>query len=270
MAMSEPGTTGHDGEELADRSRSDEQIAQLVERVDSMESRIAELEAENEDLRSEVDQQQALLEAVRKGMSRNAATLFGDADSEHSDKQEQFIERHGAIVDQLMPSVDGGVLEELRSDLRDRLHGLGSEFAGQYGKLRRRLVAVEEETGVDIDEADVIAEDRIRTVLKHGPEEVEGGSASAKHHRATDVLRNVNDWGNRIRNDGYGDRFVLDASKVKQHLNDKRDETLQSVQVTRAFEAIVEWAKDSDRDVTMKRGSRGDSHKLRIQLEGDR
>lgn len=197
---------------------------EILDTLRSLEDRVADLEAENERLREQLE----------------------DAKSAAGKDRARIRKEHGEDV------------EDLRDDLRDEKRQRGQDD----GRILRRLSAVEEELEIDADDALETAANghqgqamtALARLLEYGPE-VAVERPTATHYRARDIAEKFNEeaWGTRTNRGG--ERYRLLRSKqddLKTRLEDVRDESLQWNQVYRALEWIAE---NSEGHVTLREGN---------------
>lgn len=83
-------------------------------------------------------------------------------------------------------------------------------------------------------------DDKIQRLIQNGPEDVVD--------RVYEVLLHAGEWGQKSE-DSFGKRITLKSPEVREKLELRRDESLQSKQVRDVFEKIVDLAADSPRKV---------------------
>jgi chromosome segregation ATPase len=198
----------------SEMSRADalDVLEDLRRQVGALADRVESLEAENAELRRELTETK-----------------------EHTAKERMKIRRdHNDDVD------------ELREELREEKEQRGRED----GRIIRRLTAVEDEQGIDADDAIRAATEghegqaltTVGRLVKYGPE-IALENATAKHYRARLIAEKFNDesWGERQM---LGDRRVFRlASKkhdLKQRVEETRGEDVQWNQIYRAMEWIAD------------------------------
>jgi regulator of replication initiation timing len=158
-------------------------------------------------------------------------------------------------------------LEETISDTEDRLHR-------DRSKLMRRVAAIEEEIGIETQDAVAIAEagreaqslTKLGRLMKHGPEAV-SDRPTERMRRAKTIAENWSRWGT-LQNDAYGKNRRLASAKhdLKTRLEDARDESLAWRQIYRAMQLIDEW---SGRTISLEEGNGNEGKHVLVQrLEG--
>lgn len=228
---------------------------ETAERLRSIEARIEQLERENDELRAQLRRERHIRQQLIS-TPRDDPTDAGFREVFLAGKPVGTILR---AVEEQTDRIESEV-DTLGDKLDDETHNRGVQDA----KLRRRIEAVADKAGVDLTESDLLGDDKIVRVLKHGAEDVVD-RAFPVHFRAQAILRNLGEWG-RLASDSNGRRHLLATSEAKQRLKDKRDESLNSKEVHRAFRKIVEWGEDSPRTVTTTK--RHGERYLIVQLEG--
>lgn len=196
--------------------------------VSSLRRRLSKVEEENAQLQNRVDELEEENQRLEEKVINN---------SQHAGKERAKL---GARI----ATLEDSNIDELAGQLAEEKEHRGREVA----KLRRHLAALEDEINVSVTDADLMGDDKITRVLRHGVSDVVDGKIWPVHNRARDILANIGEWGTR-QNDANGARFYITAAEAKSRLRDKRDESLQSNEVRRAFEKIEEWGGDSPRHV---------------------
>lgn len=239
-------------ETSADGSVADDTT--VMQRLDAMESRINELESENERLREELESEREARKALINTKSPSTDDIsLGSV----------FIADRpaGSMVEGLDDATD--TLADNINELEEQVDEEQQNRGQQDAKLRRRIAALAEKAGVEIHESDILGDDKITRVLKHGVDDVEGKPGTTDY-RAQDVLRKIGKWGQKA-NDAHGKRILITSPTVVDRLDDYRDERLATSQVKRIFEKIEEWGADSPRTVSADFSS--DVNKLKIELD---
>jgi len=232
----------------------------VEQRLNQLEDRVTELEAENEQLRDELEREREI----------RCALIHAKADDPtEADAGEVFIGNKPvpSMVQTLGSRIDSldGDLEDEVSYLEDQIKDEEKNRGQEDAKLRRRVEALADALDVEIVDSDIYGEDKIRRVLKHGASDLDSNPGPTAI-RAQCLLRHIGKWGNK-QNDGLGKRILISSPTVADRLEDVRDERLSTEQIKRVFRKIEEWGADSPREVRFKPGSRGgDPHKLRMEL----
>jgi vacuolar-type H+-ATPase subunit I/STV1 len=195
----------------------------LLDRLQSLEGRIDDLEAENERL--------------REGLA-DAKTTAG--------------EDRAAIRQQLNDEV-AALQDDLETEQRQR--GLDDS------RILRRLSAVEDEVGIDSEAAmQAAAAGRgqamtaLARLLQFGPEAAVE-NPSAKHYRARVIAEKLDgeEWGRRVRRGSDRYRQLCSAKDdLRTRLSDARDEDLQWNQVYRAMKTVADLSEGT---VTLRDGT---------------
>jgi len=270
-------------ESSAEASVADD--AAVMQRLEALEDRVDDLEDENEQLREELEAEREAREAlidtigdtdpadagfgdvglagvpIERWLSNNsekrdaiARYVFGSDDIDTVDDMVGYIDEEGTLPQQLEAEV---------SELEDQIDEEQQNRGQQDAKLRRRIAALAEKAGIEIHESDILGDDKITRVLKHGVDDVESKPGTTDY-RAQDVLRKIGKWGQKA-NDAHGKRILITSPTVVDRLADYRGEQLATSQVKRVFEKIEEWGADSPRSVSADFS--GDVNKLKIELE---
>jgi hypothetical protein len=222
-------------------------LRRLEELVEQQADRITHLENK---LEAERERREALITArgvdpadADLGAIFIAGRAAGSMLEGALDRQDRFDERFGAV----------------RDDISTERDQRGREDA----KLRRRVAAVAEKAGVDVTDADLLGDDKIQRVLKHGVDDVEE-SPTITAYRARDLLENISSWGRTI-DDANGTRVAVTSPTARDRFADARDEELRTSQVKRVFRKIEEWGSSSPRHVDAD--CSGETNRLVISLE---
>lgn len=263
MAMSEPESGHKHGEQkfeqhTVDGHSQDDRLARIEQRLDAYEDRIDELEAENEQLREELHEER---------QARSALIDAAVNDPDEADLGEIFIAGvpAGSMLEGVIDST--GSLEEKIEDVKESVTDEMENRGQQDARLQRRITALAEKADVELTDSDVLGDDKIRRVMKHGAGDVVE-RVYPVHNRAADVLRNIDEWG-ELQTDANGRRFTLTSDQARSRLKDKRDKDLTPTEVKRVFEKIEKWGADSPRHVkAVLSGTTGDGkNRLVIGLE---
>lgn len=228
--------------------------ASVMQRLEALEDRVDELESENKELRDELQRERETRKALIEAKSNTTDDIsLGSV----------FIAGRpvGSMVEGLDDATDtlADEIDEVDAKIDEEQQNRGQQDA----KLRRRIAALAEKAGVEIHESDILGDDKITRVLKHGVEDVEGNPGDTDR-RAQAVLRNIGKWG-QTANDAHGKRLLITSPTVVDRLDDYRDEQLATSQVKRVFWKIEEWGADSPRSVSADFS--GDVNKLKIELD---
>ncbi|OYR79290.1 hypothetical protein DJ84_18210 [Halorubrum ezzemoulense] len=260
-------------EPTADGPSTDhDRVAQLEQRLEGALDRIDDLEATVADQEETIDEQADRIEELERdlenhitprleGMSGQLSTvreLLASDGVLGVDEYEEFVEDNGGVLDQFIEP-NTGVLGNIHDEIAEERDKRGQEIA----MVRRRIGAVADEADVEVDNADLMGDDKIRRAIRDGADAVEN-SVYSSHRRAVELLRNINDVGSRTT-DKMGPRFTVDTPSAKQFFRTRNDEKLKSSQIKRVFEKIEQWGDDSPRQVDAKFG--GSTNKLVIYLE---
>lgn len=222
-----------------------------------------ELEAEVQSLRGRVDELESTIEEMQSDLEM-AKTVALDVDYALTGGEETlavYVEENPPLLRQLEQATDGETLADLREDLVDEQKKRSRDDA----RLRRRIGAVAEAAGVDVEDSGAATDDRIQRLIRNGVDAVTDRPYPV-HERARAVLLHAGEWGT-VANDAFGGRILLEAPAVRERLELHRDENLQSRQVIAVFEKIAELAADSDRTVQVN--SQKPVTRLRIQLSSE-
>lgn len=231
------------------------EIAQLKQRVTALEEeneqkdeRIAELERE---LENERQTRENLIStpADDENVEPGGVFIAGKPIFNMFDSRFREIESYGDDID------------ELGQKIRKEQEKRGSDDA----YLQKQLTAIAEKAGVEVQDSDIMGDDKIRRAMKNGAADVES-NPNDTDERAVALLRNIDRWGKGV-SDKNGKRFVLTAPEVMERFEDARDENLQTVQVNRVFDKIEEWSQDSPRHVATDYS--GNTNRLAVFIEGD-
>jgi len=277
-------------ESSAEASVADD--AAIMQRLEALEDRVDDLEDENEELREELEAEREAREAligtlgdthpsdamfddvtvggvpIERMLSNNKKKrkvltryVFGDVEVDDMDVDDMDVDDMQEYIQQqgTLPAQIENDLSEVEEQIRDEEENRGQQDA----KLRRRIAALAEKTGVEIHESDILGDDKITRVLKHGVDDVESKPGTTDY-RAQDVLRKIGKWG-QTADDAHGKRILITSPTVVDRLDDYRDEQLATSQVKRIFEKIEEWGADSPRSVSADFS--GDVNKLMIELD---
>ncbi|QIO25523.1 hypothetical protein [Haloarcula sp. JP-L23] len=152
-----------------------------------------------------------------------------------------YAEDNPPILWQLEDLNDGETLADLREDLISEQ----KTRSRQDSQLLRKINTVADAAEADVDDVDVAGGDKIQRLIRNGPEDV-ADRVYEVHERAREVLLHAGDWGHKAQ-DKFGKRITLKSPEVREKLELRRDESLQSKQVRDVFEKIVELAADSPR-----------------------
>lgn len=229
----------------------EETIAEQQETIDEQAERIGELEATIErDIDPRLDAFSTQLSSVRELLATDG--IIGD------EQYERFVEEHGGVLDQFIEP-NTGVLGKLE----DEIEGEKRERSIADAKLEQRVGRLADAADIDVDDSDMMGDDKIRTAMRDGAKAVEN-TVYPSHERAVDLLRNIDDVGTHA-SDTYGRRFTVDTPAAKEFFRVHSGENLASSQIKRVFEKIEDWGADSPRRVTAD--SSGDTNRLKIHLE---
>lgn len=260
-------------EPTADGPSTDhDRVAQLEQRLEGALDRIDDLEATVTEQRETIDEQAGRIEELEATIERDIDPRLDAVSTQLSsvrellatdgiigdEQYEQFVEQHGGVLDQFIEP-NTGVLGNIHDEISEERDKRGQEIA----MVRRRIGAVADEADVEVDNADLMGDDKIRRAIRDGADAVEN-SVYSSHRRAVELLRNINDVGSRTT-DKMGPRFTVDTPSAKQFFRTRNDEKLKSSQIKRVFEKIEQWGDDSPRQVEAKFG--GSKNKLVIYLE---
>jgi hypothetical protein len=157
-------------------------------------------------------------------------------------------------------------IDETLEEVQERLQQEQKTRTHHDSLIERKVACIADECEIDLSDTAIAGEDKIKRLLKHGPDDITD-RVYPVHHRARDTLSHAADWGTSTQ-DSFGERITLKGPKVRRQLELKRDESLQSKQVRDVFEKIEELGQDSPRTVTAKTGGDG-VNKLTIYLEED-
>ncbi|WP_209309598.1 hypothetical protein [Haloarcula amylovorans] len=228
-----------------------EQQAQIEHLQDQVEETQKELEEEREK-REELENS---LEFVKEMVFDLDDVVIG---SEYT--AEYYAEDYPPVLAQLDELNDGETLGELREDVIAEQKTRSREDS----QLRRKLNEVAQAADVDVENIDVAGKDKIQRIIANGCDDVVD-RVYPVHERAREVLMHAGDWGYKAQ-DKFGNRITLKGPEVREKLELRRDESLQSKQVRDVFEKIVELASDSPRKVKTTKNEDG-IRVLRIHLE---
>jgi hypothetical protein len=224
------------------------ELRALASELDELKSQVAELESKHEQERQE---RKALID-YRTVTSATDASL-----------EQVFVAGRplGAMIGGVADRLDKHeiVHDQLEQRLQEEQQTRGREDA----KLRRRLAAVAEQADVDVTDADLMADDKIKRVLAHGPEDVTD-QVSSVDRRARDLLLNLPTWGTTM-SDKKGRRVTITGPDARKNLETYRDESLQSTQIGRVFKRIESWGAESPRHVAADFS--GTPNRLVVSLE---
>ena len=242
------------------------QVDQLATQIESLEERLQEKDEQITELEDELEEKDERINELevkvnikheRKIESLNTA-VAGDGLGT-VEYQDEFIQEHGCIIDQLCGEVDSGPIADLEDDVVEEQ----KQRSIVESRLRKEINVVAEKAGVDVTDSDVVGDDKITRVMRDGPQAVES-TVYPVHQRACEVLRNIDRWGTKT-SDKFGKRFVLRSPTVSERLQDSRGEDLSTTEVKRVFAKIEKWAQDSPRRVT--KDFSGDVNQLLISLD---
>jgi len=234
---------------------------------------VADLQQQVEELTEVVESQQERIEKLEDEVEF-FENQFWDLDDlvageTGTTKADMLVDEHGDVFEQLETIRDSGIATDggqsgAIDDVKAEVDQEVDRLANDLSMVRRRVNAVAEAAEVEVTEAEIMGDDKITRVLRNGASAVATNSNPTKVAlRAAEVLRHIDEWGSAI-NDAYGRRFQIDNPSAKQRLKDARGENLQSNQVTRVFEKIVEWAEDSPRTASV--GNNNGTTTLELQV----
>lgn len=206
-----------------------------------------------------------LVEAV-VDLSDTVADLQATVETLKEDRDEAARER--ALIRQELAEAQSE-LEGSISDTEDTLHR-------ERSKLARRVAALEDDLGVEPEQATAIAEagqegahlSPLGRLIRHGPEAVTD-NPTVTLRRAKDIVDNWERWETTEIDRDTDIRTRRLASRehaLKTRLEDCRDEDLSWKQVYRAMEKIADL---SDGTVQLREGQQG-KYVLVIREEVDR
>lgn len=243
-----------------DRDRVDE----LADRLDQALDRIDDLEETVEEQAETIDEQASTIRDLNGRLSALAAKgnlnrdMLVGHEGELTDEQEDWVRDHGGLIPQMMGSHTG-----VLADLEETLTAEQQQRSMADAQIERRVGKLAEAAGIDLDDVDIMGDDKIRRAMQEGAGAVES-HAYASHKRAVALLRNIDDVG-KLGEDEFGDRFTVNTSQAKQFFRTRDDVRLKSEQVKRVFETIEAWGADSPRHV--QADFKGDVNRLVIYLE---
>lgn len=249
----------------ADQQMSQESSTRerLVERLDTLEAELEaernarqRVEAENEALRERIDDLESKFEGTREAVWELEGFVLGDYNLEFLDDDTDLLSRLENLNDRV------GSLDTTMSELAgqaDAIDDVQAELRAEQqtrsqadSQIRARLTLVQDAIDADVDESRLVEQDKLARIIKNGVQDVVS-SPSARQERAEDILLRMSDWGTR-QSDQNGDRVVFYAKDVRDHMRDRYGtSTIQSTQVQRAFDALVEFAADSPRRVKKRK-----------------
>ncbi len=236
-----------DDQTTADESTPDDRIEQLERTLEATEQQLEELQV-TVDIRHE--RKIELLDEIVTGCTDGIL-----------DYQDEFIDTHGCLIDQLCGESESGPIANLEADIVEEQ----KQRSIVESRLRKEINCVADKAGVDVTDSDVVGDDKITRVMRDGPQAVES-TVYPVHERACEVLRNIDRWGTRTT-DKFGDRFVLKSPTVAERLQDRRNEQLTTTEIKRVFSKIESWSQDSPRRVS--KDFDGAVNKLLISLEDE-
>lgn len=250
----------------------------VEDRLAALEQQMAEVQEENDQLRDELERKDARIErqseqiaalesvldseirprldGLRKMIDQHDEDLYGGADEKFSDELDEYREDSNGLCYDVLRSLpellDARV--EMREDIDRNSNG--------RAKNRRRINILAEDAGLDPERA--LERDKIGALLE-GPSEVNEEGVMATE-RAHDILMNAPRWGTQMGHKGV-QCLRLVGPEVTTHLSDLRDESLQSVQVKRAFQKLADLGADSPRVVDHTKNNRTENRVLFLQLD---
>lgn len=218
----------------------------LLDRLESMEDRI-------DDLERTVELQRRQLDTVRALFAEDGPPEFGAVLEEHDyDHLVDWLEAEGSAVSEQR------LQEQMTTVHRER------------GKLARRVTAVEDELELD-DQALATAGGQntpLDLLERVGPEAIEP-NPSETLRRAKVLYENKGRWGQTRTNQRHGRHRFLASKKhdLRTRLEDARGESLQWSQVYRAMKKLAQLGgdhvvfdeTDADGKVVVFRAGGGDS-----------
>jgi len=242
------------------------QVDHLATQVESLEDRLEEKDEEIEELEDELEENDERIDDLEVKVNfrhEQKITFLDEILTGHEDGildyQDEFIQEHGCLIDQLCGESGSGPIADLEDDVVEEQ----KQRSMSESRLRKEINVVAEKAGVDVTDSDLVGEDKITRVMRDGPQAVES-TVYPVHERACEVLRNVDRWGT-LTSDKFGKRFTLKSPTVSDRLQDSRGETLSTTEVKRVFAKIEKWAQDSPRRVT--KDFSGDVNQLLIALD---
>jgi uncharacterized protein YoxC len=221
-----------------DRDEIMRQLAAMRQRMTTLEETV---EAKNERI-DELEEQNTQLEDDIQWLKENSA------------KERAQLNQRVHSVEQDISEVRG-CPEAVREERDTR--------AREDAQLRRRMAALAEKAGVEVTDADLLGDDKIKRVITHGVDDVESRPTTT-HQRAGTLLERLPEWGTTM-SDKKGRRVAITAPEVRERMKDVRGENLQTSQVNRVFEQIVEWTGDSPRHASFDTSR--ETNRLVLSLE---
>ena len=251
-----------------------DRLAQLEERIDDLEETVADQEETIAEQQETIDEQAERIEELEADIERNALPRLDAMSTQLSsvrellatdgvigdEQYEEFVEKNGGVLDQFIEP-NTGVLGNIHDEIAEERDQRGQEVA----MVRRRIGAVADEADVEIDNADLMGDDKIRRAMRDGPDAVES-TVYSSHERAVELLRKVNDVGT-LATDSYGRRFTVNTPQAQEFFRTRNDDRLSTNQIKRVFQKIEDWGSDSPRKVNADFS--GDTNKLVIYIESE-
>lgn len=262
--------TGTQSTEL--EARFEKRLAELHRESERLQKRITELETEREALqervyRLEADRDERPTLELRGSNPLADLHINGYAiggrikwNSERIELLTQLLTgkdpatvEYERLPEQYNPLVDG--LGEAQA-MREKYRTDKQEFKSEFARIRRQLTHIAETMDVELLHA-IPGDDAIAKVVKDGVASVVTGRIGASDERAETLLQNLDEWV-ALRRDDHRTYATITASTAKEKLETARNESLQTTQVKRAFERIVnDWAASSPRYARLDKNRAG-------------
>jgi len=186
----------------------------LLDRLQSLEDKVDDLQAENERLREELEDARSAAGVARANIRQQINEEVGEANQAIAEEERQRARDDSRILRRL-----SAVEDELGINGKD---ALGSVTPGQGQSMTA-----------------------LARLLKFGPEAAIE-NPSAKHYRARVIAEKLDDeaWGTRVKRGSDRYRVIRSAKDdVRTRLSDARDEDLQWNQVYRAMKTVADLSE---------------------------
>jgi chromosome segregation ATPase len=207
------------------QTQNENQIEQVVNRLNNLENRIKTLESENESLRDENKKMRkavSSLEEKNKKLKENVSQTKEDI----SDLKEE-----ATVTESRLDGLCDGL-----TDAEDEIKNTYRKGEENYADLAGRLSTIEESLDlnvIDISTSNTASADAVIEQFAQLPQEVKQDQLKDSMRRATKVFEKFVDWSSYTRN-GY----VVRSSELKKLLSTEFDTEFEWSQVYRVMDAF--------------------------------